>query len=80
MPVLWDKKEQTIVNNESSEIIRIFNSSFNNLAKNPGTALSKVIDNPVFVESFAGPDFKQHPLWTSVWFSFASRRLQYAMV
>jgi putative glutathione S-transferase len=26
--VLWDKKSKTIVNNESSEIIRMFNSSF----------------------------------------------------
>lgn len=25
VPVLWDSKEETIVNNESSEIIRIFN-------------------------------------------------------
>ena len=31
MPVLWDKKTETIVNNESSEIIRIFNSAFNHL-------------------------------------------------
>ena len=29
VPVLWDKKGKTIVNNESSEIIRILNSSFN---------------------------------------------------
>jgi len=29
VPVLWDKKLHTIVNNESSEIIRIFNSAFN---------------------------------------------------
>ncbi|KAG8940317.1 S-glutathionyl-(chloro)hydroquinone reductase [Tulasnella sp. 424] len=29
VPVLWDKKTETIVNNESSEIIRIFNSAFN---------------------------------------------------
>ncbi len=29
MPVLWDKKLQTIVNNESSEIIRMFNTAFN---------------------------------------------------
>jgi glutathionyl-hydroquinone reductase len=28
VPVLWDNKEQTIVNNESSEIIRMFNSEF----------------------------------------------------
>jgi len=31
VPVLWDKNLQTIVNNESSEIIRMFNSAFNNL-------------------------------------------------
>lgn len=35
MPVLWDKKTSTIVNNESSEIIRMFNSTFNKFAKNP---------------------------------------------
>jgi len=29
VPVLWDKKTHTIVNNESSEIIRILNSAFN---------------------------------------------------
>ncbi|KAI0066784.1 glutathione S-transferase [Artomyces pyxidatus] len=29
VPVLWDKKQHTIVNNESSEIIRIFNTAFN---------------------------------------------------
>lgn len=29
VPVLWDKKLKTIVNNESSEIIRILNSAFN---------------------------------------------------
>ena len=28
VPVLWDKQRQTIVNNESSEIIRMFNSAF----------------------------------------------------
>lgn len=28
VPILWDKKLHTIVNNESSEIIRIFNSAF----------------------------------------------------
>jgi glutathionyl-hydroquinone reductase len=35
VPVLWDKKTSTIVNNESSEIIRMFNSEFNAFAKNP---------------------------------------------
>lgn len=33
--MLWDKKEGVIVNNESSEILRMFNASFNDLAKNP---------------------------------------------
>ncbi len=28
VPILWDKKRQTIVNNESSEIIRMLNSAF----------------------------------------------------
>jgi len=28
VPILWDKQRQTIVNNESSEIIRMFNSVF----------------------------------------------------
>lgn len=32
VPVLWDKQRETIVNNESSEIIRIFNSGFGDLA------------------------------------------------
>ena len=34
VPVLWDKKLQTVVNNESSEIIRIFNKSFNGITGN----------------------------------------------
>ena len=29
VPVLWDKQKKTIVNNESSEIIRMFNTAFN---------------------------------------------------
>ena len=31
VPVLWDKKARTIVNNESSEILRMFNSAFDDL-------------------------------------------------
>lgn len=31
VPILWDKKQQAIVSNESSEIIRQFNSAFNHL-------------------------------------------------
>lgn len=33
VPVLWDKERNTIVNNESSEIIRILNNGFGNLAR-----------------------------------------------
>ena len=34
VPVLWDKQSGTIVNNESSEIIRIFNSAFDGITGN----------------------------------------------
>jgi putative glutathione S-transferase len=34
VPILWDKKTNTIVNNESSEIIRILNTAFNDLTGN----------------------------------------------
>jgi glutathionyl-hydroquinone reductase len=35
VPVLWDDETQKIVNNESSEIIQILNSEFNEFAGNP---------------------------------------------
>jgi putative glutathione S-transferase len=34
VPVLWDKQLRTIVSNESSEILRMFNSGFGSLARN----------------------------------------------
>ncbi|CZF83928.1 glutathione S-transferase family protein [Grimontia marina] len=34
VPVLWDKKTETIVSNESSEIIRMLNSAFNQVTGN----------------------------------------------
>jgi len=34
VPVLWDTQTQTIVSNESSEIIRMFNTAFNHLTGN----------------------------------------------
>ena len=36
VPVLWDRKTGTIVNNESSEIIRMFNSAFDGVGARPG--------------------------------------------
>lgn len=35
VPVLWDKQRETIVNNESAEIIRMLSSGFWDLAKSP---------------------------------------------
>lgn len=34
VPILWDKERETIVSNESSEIIRMFNSAFDHLTGN----------------------------------------------
>lgn len=34
VPILWDKEQETIVSNESSEIIRMFNSAFNEITGN----------------------------------------------
>lgn len=36
VPVLWDKTQNTIVSNESSEIIRMFNSAFDNIGAAKG--------------------------------------------
>jgi putative glutathione S-transferase len=33
VPVLWDRKRQTIVNNESADIVRMFNTGFGTLAR-----------------------------------------------
>ena len=34
VPILWDKQQNTIVSNESSEIIRMFNTAFNDVTGN----------------------------------------------
>lgn len=36
VPILWDKHQQTIVSNESSEIIRMMNSAFDDVGALPG--------------------------------------------
>jgi len=49
VPVLWDKQEQTIVSNESADIIRMLNSEFNHLTGNTvdyyPAALRQAIDH-----------------------------------
>lgn len=57
VPVLWDKKTKQIVNNESSEILRMFNSAFNELAKSPELDLypSQLIEKIDQVNSWVYP-------------------------
>lgn len=49
VPVLWDKQTGSIVNNESSEIIQMFNSAFDGIGATPGdyfpAALREEIDS-----------------------------------
>jgi len=51
VPVLWDKKEQTIVNNESKEIIRMFDTQFEGICQNKITFLpegmKKIVDDTI---------------------------------
>ena len=41
VPVLWDKKNHTIVSNESAEIIRMFNTAFDALGAKAGEDVYK---------------------------------------
>ncbi len=36
VPLLWDKQQNTIISNESADIIRMFNSAFDNIGAKPG--------------------------------------------
>jgi len=47
VPVLWDKKQQTIVNNESSEIIRMLNSAFEPFADTDAANMADVDFYPI---------------------------------
>lgn len=47
VPVLWDKKTQTIVSNESSEIIRMFNNAFDELTGNQTDYFPKMLQQDI---------------------------------
>ncbi|WP_201585663.1 glutathione S-transferase family protein [Psychrobacter jeotgali] len=56
VPVLWDKKTNTIVSNESSEIIRMFNSAFDDVGALPVDFLpSKLVDEIDELNAFIYP-------------------------
>lgn len=45
VPVLWDKKQETIVNNESSEIMRILNTGFNSILEGDKKEFTTIPDS-----------------------------------
>ena len=47
VPVLWDKQQQTIVSNESSEIIRMFNSAFDLITGNTDDYYPQALRNEI---------------------------------
>ena len=47
VPVLWDKKTKQIVNNESSEIIRIFNTAFNHITGNTDDYYPEILQDEI---------------------------------
>lgn len=47
VPILWDKKTQRIVNNESADIIRMMNSAFNHLTNNHDDYYPEALRNDI---------------------------------
>jgi putative glutathione S-transferase len=47
VPVLWDKKTNRIVNNESAQIIRIFNTAFNDITGNHDDYCPSALKNDI---------------------------------
>jgi putative glutathione S-transferase len=60
VPVLWDRERETIVSNESSEIIRMFNSAFDGITVNNG------VYKAGFATSQAAYDAAVYPLFESL--------------
>lgn len=75
VPVLWDTKEKTIVNNESQEICEIFDSSFDDL---PGVAKGKTFLPKVTEEQKELDEFIYHKINNGVYKSgFATSQEAY---
>jgi len=49
IPILWDKKNNTIVSNESSDIIRMFNSAFDEVGATKGDYYPKALREEIDV-------------------------------
>lgn len=47
VPVLWDKKKHCIVNNESADIIRMFNQAFNSITHNKENFYPESLQDPI---------------------------------
>ena len=47
VPVLWDKQSESIVSNESPEIIRMFNSAFDNIGAKTGDYYPAALQNEI---------------------------------
>lgn len=47
VPILWDKQRNTIVSNESSEIIRMLNSAFDNIGASRGDYYPKLLQGDI---------------------------------
>jgi putative glutathione S-transferase len=81
VPVLWDKQQNTIVSNESAEIIRMFNSAFDHLTGNTddyypealraeidelNTLIYPTINNGVYKAGFATSQLAYEGAFTSL--------------
>ena len=47
VPILWDKQQETIVSNESAEIIRMFNSAFDGITGNTDDYWPEAMRDPI---------------------------------